>query len=193
LYSELRIAVEKEAPFSDEEFERFTSLIKPITLEKNEFLFREGEIDRYLAFVNKGCMRYYLIDNSGDEHTIYFAMENWWIGDMQSFFHEMPTPYFMQALEQCELFAFSRVNFQKGLDEITPFSNFFKSRVPKSYAAMQERFVHNRSESAEDRYLALLTKQPQVFQRVPQYLIASYLGIKPQSLSRIRKKLSEKS
>ena len=192
MYSLLRKAVEEVCPFSDEEFEQFTSLIRIIHLKKNEFLFSEGEVDRYLAFVNKGCLRYYLVDNSADEHTIYFAMENWWIGDMQSFFSEKPTPYYMQALEPCELFAFSRKNFQRALDEITPYSNFFKSRVPKSYAAMQERFAHNQSETAEQRYLALLKKQPQIFQRVPQYLIASYLGIKPQSLSRIRKQLSEK-
>ena len=187
MFSQLRKAVEKEAPFTDEEFDRFTSLVKVMNLQKDEFLFQEGEIDRYLAFVNRGCMRYYLIDNSGDEHTIYFAMEGWWIGDMQSFFHELPTPYFMQALEPCELYAFSKVNFQKALDEIEPYSRFFKSVVPKSYAAMQARFAKTQSESAEERYLALLKKQPQIFQRVPQYLIASYLGIKPQSLSRIRK------
>ena len=193
MFDSLRIALDKLSPFSDEEFEEFKSLIKIKQLTKGEYLFREGEIDRHLAFVNKGCLRYYLIDKDGDEHTIYFALENWWIGDMQSFFSETATPYSMQALEDCELFAFTREKFQYAIDNIKPYERFYKTMVPRSYAAMQQRFAQNSAQSAEERYLSLLKKQPEVFQRVPQYLIASYLGIKPQSLSRIRKKLSENS
>jgi len=190
-FERLRKALDALSPFTDEEFESFTSLIKIKNLSKDQYLFREGEINRYLAFVNKGCLRYFLINKKGDEHTIYFALENWWIGDMQSFFSEKPSPYAMQALEDCELFAFSRERFQFAIDKIPAFERFYKSIIPRSYAAMQERFATNQSESAEERYLTLLKRQPEVFQRVPQYLIASYLGIKPQSLSRIRKKIAE--
>jgi CRP-like cAMP-binding protein len=193
MYDRLRKMLSGYTPFSDKEFDELTSRIKLLSLKKNEFLFQGGEIDRYLAFVNKGCLRYFMLDSAGEEQTIYFAFENWWIGDMQSFFSETKSLYTMQALEDCELFAFSRENFQYALDNITPFSIFFKTAVPKSYASMQERFARRQLESAEERYLALLKKQPDMFQRVPQYLIASYLGIKPQSLSRIRKKLSAES
>ena len=187
----MRKALEAYSPFTDEEFDELCSMVKITHLKKHDFLFQEGEIDRYLAYVNKGCVRYFMVDVNADEHTIYFAMENWWIGDMQSFFSETPSPYTMQALEDSEIFAFSREHFQHAIDNIKPFGVFFKTVVPRSYAAMQQRFTRTLADSAEERYLALLKKQPQIFQRVPQYLIASYLGIKPQSLSRIRKKLSE--
>ena len=193
MYSQMRVILESTSPFSDGEFAELCALVKVIRLKKNEFLFQEGEVDRYVGFVKSGCLRYFMIDNEANDHTIYFAIENWWIGDMQSFFSETPSLYSIQALEDCELFAFSRKDFQYALDSIPAFSSHFNKAVPKSYAAMQQRFIQIRALTAEERYLSLLKKQPQIFQRVPQFLIASYLGIKPQSLSRIRKKLSGNS
>ena len=192
MYPALLDALRAECAFSDEAFAQITSLIRLIPLKKGEFLFREGEIDRYLAFVRKGCLRYYLIDKSGDEHTIYFATEAWWVGDMNSFFKGLPTLYFLQALEPTELLAFSKEAFQTALDTIPAFNEFFRIKTRQSYSAMQRRFVEQQAESAEEKYLKLIEAQPSLFQRVPQYLIASYLGIRPQSLSRIRKNLSAK-
>ena len=190
-FSTLRKVLKSDCGISDAEFTEFVSLVTVIDLAKNEFLFREGEIDHYLAFVHRGCLRYYLVDRAGDEHTVYFALENWWVGDMDSFFNAKPTLYYLQALEPAHLYALSRENFQHALDTIPAFNEFFKLKTRQSYAVMQRRFVEQNAETAEEKYLRLLRAQPGIFQRVPQYLIASYLGIKPQSLSRIRKKISD--
>jgi CRP-like cAMP-binding protein len=192
MFQLMRKSVERDAVFTDEAFAFLTSLCEFKKLKKKEFLFREGEVDRHLAFVNKGCLRYYLVDTKGDEHIVYFAFEDWWIGDMNSFFNSKPTIYYMQALEDCELLLFTRENFTKALDEIPAFNDFFTKRTSQSYMAIQKRFAQVNTESAEERYVRLLQSQPEIFQRVPQHYIASFLGIKPQSLSRIRKNLGAK-
>jgi len=185
-----RIITEKIS-FTEDEWELFASFIEPFNLKKKEYLFREHDVLTHLGFVEKGCLRYYLVDNKGDEHIVYFAFEGWWIGDMNSFFHSKPTIYNLQALEDCQLYLFNRVNFQRAIDE-TPYGDFYLNATRSSYTATQKRYAEINTKSAEEKYLELLGKNPQIFQRVPQHYIASYLGIKPQSLSRIRKNLTKK-
>lgn len=187
----IKKVVETQAKLSAEEWELFSSFVEPSKLGKKDFMFREGDVLRYLAFVNKGCLRYYVVDPKGDEHIVYFAFEGWWIGDMDSFFQQKPTIYYMQALEDCELFLFNLKNFNRAIDE-TAYGQFFKKATAQSYTATQRRFAELNTLSAEERYLKLVASKPEIFQRVPHHLIASFLGIKPQSLSRIRKLLSEK-
>jgi CRP-like cAMP-binding protein len=185
----IKSVIEKQAILSNDEWELFTSFIEPFHLPKKQFLFRENDKLQHLGFVNKGCLRYYLVDNKGDDHIVYFAFEGWWIGDMNSFFHDKPTIYNLQALEDCELFLFNRVNFNRAIDE-TAYGKFFKAATSQSYMATQKRFAEVNTKTAEEKYLELLKKSPEIFQRVPQHYIASFLGIKPESLSRIRKKLA---
>jgi len=187
----IKKVVETQAKLSIGEWELFSSFIEPVKLPKKEFLFREGDVLRHLAFVNKGCLRYYVVDPKGNEHIVYFAFEGWWIGDMDSFFQQKPTIYYMQALEDCELFLFNLPNFNRAIDE-TAYGQFFKKATAQSYTATQRRYAEQNTLTAEERYLKLVENKPEIFQRVPHHLIASFLGIKPQSLSRIRKLLSEK-
>lgn len=186
----LRAELEKVAPFSDSEFDLVTSLVEVRALRKRDFLFREGHIVRSLGFVQNGCLRYFLTDNKGEEHILYFATEGWWVGDMNSFFHQKPTIYCLQALEESTLFLFNKSNFERGLDEIPSFRNHFQTKSTESYMHIQRRFAESNTKSASQKYQELLKTRPDLIQRVPQIYIASYLGIKPQSLSRIRKQLA---
>jgi CRP-like cAMP-binding protein len=187
----IKAVLERQVKLSSAEWELFSSFIEPFKLSKKDFMFREGDVLRYLAFVNKGCLRYYVVDPKGNEHIVYFAFEGWWIGDMDSFFQQKPTIYYMQALEDCELFLFNLKNFNRAIDE-TGYGQFFKKATAQSYTATQRMYAELNTLSAEERYLKLVESKPQIFERIPHHLIASYLGIKPQSLSRIRKQLSTK-
>lgn len=166
---------------------------KIIKLKKKEYLFREGDMARYVGFVNQGVLRYYFVDNQGEEHIIYFAQEEWWVGDLNSFYGQTPTPYNLQALEDTEIFGFHLENFDLIRREVPPFEEFRKASHAKATAARINNSLSLLSESAEERYTKLLKSFPDIFQRVPQHYIASFLGIKPQSLSRIRKLLAEKN
>jgi|SRR3990172_2181460 len=187
----IKSEIEKIAVFSQKDWELFSSFIEPHTLRKKEFLFSEGDVVKYLAFVQKGCIRYYLNDNKGDEHIVYFGFEGWWVGDMNSFFNRKPTIYYLQALEDTDLFMFNRENFTYAIENTT-YGEFFREITKRSYMSMQKRYAESNTKSAEEKYLELLEKNPQIIQRIPQHYIASYLGIKPESLSRIRNKISGK-
>lgn len=165
---------------------------KVTNLKKKSHLFLEGEIAKYVGFVNQGCLRYYRLDEKGDEHIIYFATEGWWIGDLSSFYSGKPSLFNLHALEDCELFLYSRESFEKVRAELSAFDQYVKIAHAKATDARVQSMTSQRFESAESRYLKLLHGFPDIFQRVPQHYIASYLGIQPQSLSRIRKKIAEK-
>ena len=182
----------KTVRFTEADTERLMSLAKVVQLKKKDFLFQEGEYCKYVGFVNKGCLRYYQTDQKGEEHIIYFAQEEWWIGDLDSFYSRNPTPYYLQALEPCELFLFTVETFDRLRSEVPAYEEFRKKAHARATAARLETMMSQRSQTAEERYLKMLEKFPDIFQRVPQHYIASFLGVKPQSLSRIRKQLTEK-
>jgi CRP-like cAMP-binding protein len=167
-------------------------MAKVTNLKKKEHLFMEGQVAKYVGFVNKGCLKYYRLDDTGEEHIVYFAVEEWWIGDLSSLYSGQPSTFNLQALEPCELFLYTREAFEAIRRDIPAFDQYAKLRHAKATDARLETMMSQRAESAEARYLKLLQGFPDIFQRVPQHLIASYLGIKPQSLSRIRKEIAER-
>lgn len=183
----LKNHLQREIEISDVEFENLSSLFKSFKLKKKQFLFRQGEVCRYIAFVNQGCLRYYYIDEGGAEHIIYFAIEEWWLADLKSYFSRQPSIYFLEAIEDCELLLLSIDDFEDACRQIPSWEKFYRAKTQKAYSAVTQKFIDFKMLSAEEKYLDLLKRFPEVFQRVPQYLIASYLGVKPQSLSRIKK------
>lgn len=181
----------RNAPVPEAEVLKLMALAKVKALKKKEYLFQEGQVARYVGFVNRGCLRYYRLDDSGKEHIVYFAIEEWWIGDLSSFYSGQPTTFNLQALEPCELFLFTKETFEQARQEIPAYDRHVKLLHARATDARLETMMSQRSNTAEARYLKLLEGFPDIFQRVPQHYIASFLGIKPQSLSRIRKKLAE--
>lgn len=188
-FSNLRKHIESTDHFSDEDFDKLISFLTPVKLKKREFFTVQGEHCRYLAFVNSGCLRAFHTDNKGDEFTMYFAFLNWWTGDKTSFYSGTPARYSVQALEDCELFQADKIKWETALDTIPVFEKWYRIKTRKSYEATQQKLIDTQTESAQEKYLKLVKNAPDIVQRIPQHYIASYLGIKPQSLSRIRKNI----
>ncbi len=180
---------ERKVILTEEQFNHWSSLFIPKKMKKGEFLLNEGEVCKYTAFVVKGCLRLYTIDNKGKEHIMQFAPENWWISDMDSFAKGTPSVYFIDALEGSEVLLIDFPSQDKSLNQIPKLALFFQQLMQNRQTASQKRIIFSMSASAEDRYLDFLKTYPSFTQRVPQHMIASYLGITPESLSRIRKQV----
>lgn len=192
IYTSLRKHFAETIPFSDEEFEKLCSFFTPLSLKKKEFFTMQEQQCKYLAYVYSGCVRAYHTDEKGDEFTMYFAFHNWWIGDKTSFYSGTPARFSCQVLEDCELLQANKINFEAAIDEVPAFEKWYRLKTRKSYEATQQKLIDSQTETAEEKYLKLLKNAPDIVQRIPQHYIASYLGIKPQSLSRIRKNISSR-
>jgi CRP/FNR family transcriptional regulator, anaerobic regulatory protein len=189
-FERLRSHISAIAPISNDEFARLIGFFTPIRLKKKELFYMQGELCRYVAFVNEGCLRTFHTDSKGDEFTMYFAFPEWWIGDPESFYAGTPARFSCQALEECGLLRADKEHFEGALDQVPPFETFYRHKMQASYAAAQQKLIQAHSESAEEKYRRLVETAPDIVQRIPQVHIASYLGIRPQSLSRIRKNIS---
>jgi CRP-like cAMP-binding protein len=137
-------------------------------------------------------MRAFYTDDKGDDFTMYFAFQNWWTGDKSSFYAGSPSRFNVQALEDSLILKADKSKWEKALDDVPSFEKWYRIKTRKSYEAAQQKIIENQTRSAEEKYLDLLKRSPEIVQRIPQHYIASYLGIRPQSLSRIRKNLSGK-
>jgi len=175
-----------------QEFDLVRDLFIPRSMKKGELLLREGEVAKYGAFVCKGCLRSYVVDNKGKEHIVQFAPENWWLSDIDSMLHKKPSLYFMDAIEPTEVLLAEMTSFQKMLDQLPGFAESFRLGQQKHTAAKDKRIVSSLTADAETKYQEFLDKYPGIAQRVPLHMIASYLGISPETLSRVRKRWSVK-
>ena len=159
-------------------------------IAKKEFFVRQGETCRHLAFINEGLMRLYY-DVEGEEHVRQFHFERSFCGEYQSFLTEKPALMSLQALEDTELLIISRKELNDLFRMNQEFERLGRILAEQSFIFVSQRFASMLLESPEERYSHLVQERPKVLQRVPQYMIASYLGITPQALSRIRKRLAE--
>jgi CRP-like cAMP-binding protein len=180
------------SPISDEEFELVQQAWVPKKLRKKQYLVQEGDVCKYMAFICKGALRFYSVDDKGVEHIIRFGIENWWITDRESFLTGQPSVYNVDAVEDSEML----VVIKPALDELNRRSASFAelSRIleQRTFIAAQKRIHASISQSAEERYNDLQKINPSFIQRFPQNMIASYLGISPETLSRIRKQALSK-
>jgi len=183
--------IAKKITLSKDDFARFLKLTKRENIEKNNFFLHEGNIAKYIAFVNSGALYSYSTDEKGNKHVIQIAMEGYWIGDLSSFLSEEISKFNVQAIVLTEVIFLNKPNFEKVCIEIPCFERFFRLLIQNAYVNSQKRVSSIYGESVKTRYLELIKIHPTLIQRIPQHYIASYLGIKPQSLSRIRKDLSK--
>jgi CRP-like cAMP-binding protein len=138
--------------------------------------------------VAKGCLRSYTVHENGSEHIFQFAIEGWWMGDMYSFLTGEPATMNIEALEDSELIVMDLASRERIFEEVPKFERFMRILLEKNYIANQRRVNAMLGQTAEERYRAYIDKYPQIVQRVPQHMIASYLGITPETLSRVRKR-----
>jgi CRP-like cAMP-binding protein len=156
-------------------------------LRKKQYYLQEGDVSKYIGFLIKGAMRMYSVDQKGHEHIVRFGVENWWMGDYESFNMLTPTKYNVDAVEDSELLMISNPQIQHLTDQIPAVAEMIKMLDRRANIATQNRIHAAISLTAEERYQHLQDAYPAFIQRFPQNMIASYLGISPETLSRIRK------
>jgi CRP/FNR family transcriptional regulator len=177
---------------SDLEFEQFSKFLFPKSFDKKAILSEEGEHCKYVYFILKGSAYSYFVNEHGDKHAIQFALEGYWITDHYSFFSGKPGIYTIETLEPSQILVLNHDNYEKICRSNHLFEHFFRILIQNAFIGLQYRLAKTNSEDAEHRYTEFSNLYPAFVQRIPQYLVASYLGIKPQSLSRIRKEYSGK-
>jgi len=177
------------AGLSDGEILEALSFFSRRFVEKKDYILRAGEVCRFRSYINRGCFRRYMIDDRGKEVILNFAFEEWWIGDLDSFQNQQPSIYYAQALEDSEILCLDAAQLEALCEAVPKFRVFDMKKIENSHFAMLKRLAMMQSSTPEEKYLALLKKYPEVFQRIPLHYIASYLGIEPESLSRLRGRL----
>lgn len=192
MYNALREHVKKHISLTNEEFAHSTSFFVPKKLKKNTYLLQAGEVCTHLTFVAKGFLRSYTIDPKGEEHIVQFAFEGWWISDLYSYLTSQPSTYYIDALEDSELLLIEAGSYDKLCSTIPKYERYFRILLQNNYIASHRRILAAISLTAEEQYRQLLETYPRIEQRVAQRHIASYLGITPEALSRIRGRISRK-
>jgi CRP-like cAMP-binding protein len=175
-----------------EEREFCTSVFIPRTVRRKQYLVQEGDPCRHMFFVGKGALRSYTLDDKGEEHIVQFAIENWWITDLYSFLTGEPATNSVDAIEDSELFMLDRPSYEMLFERIPKFERYFRLLLQGHFIAMRRRLAYTIGMPAEERYEHFLQEHSPFIQRVPQHMIASYLGITPETLSRIRKQMADR-
>lgn len=170
----------------------FLSLLEPLPLRRKKIWLKAGSVCRHAVFVLDGALKSYTVDQDGKEHILSFAIRDWWISDMYSLLSQKPAVLNIEAIADSEILLLSRENQQLLYEKVPKFERFFRIIVENSLVANQQRLIDNMSSTAEERYLRFIAKYPTIPSCVPQHSIASYLGITPEFLSKIRARLARK-
>lgn len=172
------------------EMDEFHSILQYKKVKKKTFLLQKGEICTFEAYIIKGCIKVYYLDENGNEVILLFAVEDWWVSDIASFTDQKPSNLFIETIEECELLMLNHDGKEALYQKVPKLERMFRLMVQRAYVALQNRLFATISQPAEERYLEFLKRYPSIPQRVPQHQIAAYLGISPEFLSKIRAKLA---
>jgi CRP/FNR family transcriptional regulator, anaerobic regulatory protein len=175
-------------PLSDSEAERIIEEVQLKTLKKKKLLIREGDVCKYNFFVSEGCLRMYFIKENGTEQITQFAIENWWISDYMSMMKQQPSTFYIQAIEDSRVIQLSTGGAERLFNELPQLERYFRLVMQHAYAASQFRIKFLYDLSREELYHHFSSQFPDFVQRVPQYMLASFLGFTPEYLSEIRKR-----
>jgi len=181
-----------DSSYNEAEIEKLTVKLKRTEFKKHELLVRAGTISKHSFFVEQGLLRYYSIDDKGREHILHFAPEGWLVSDRESFFFKKPSNYYIEALEDSIVVLLEPYFFSQIVSDSQKITHLNELLLQKHILQLQKRITQLLSASAEERYLNFMKIYPDIVMRVPQWMVASYLGIAPESLSRVRKDLATK-
>jgi CRP-like cAMP-binding protein len=184
--------LETYLPLNDGEKALVEARIALRKIKRRQMILQEGFVCKYYSFVAEGCFRMYGMDNKGTEHNIQFAAENDWIADIGSFHSGKPSRLFIEAVEPSVVLQIEKEDLYFLYRNIPKLDRIFKVIIENKYVELQNRVLQNISSTAQQRYLSFLEQYPTLSQRLPNVQIASYLGITPEFLSKIRKDLSER-
>lgn len=184
--------IKKWTDISDDQAEVVLSAFETTFIKKKKDLLVQGQVCEYQYFIVKGCLRSFFVDAKGIEHIYQIRMDNNWISDLESYFTQEPSKYYIEALEDSHLLRISKEKLEQLFRDIPPFERYARILYQKAYVNALKRLNGIMWEPATTRYREMLKEHPYMFQRIPLVYIASYLGITPESLSRIRKQESGK-
>ena len=182
----------KKVSLSDAERLAVKDFFTPKSLRKRQYLLQAGDSCKYLAFIAEGLLRTYNTDDKGNEHVSVFGWEGWWLSDFNSFLTGVPAIYNIDAIEDAQLLLLSRADYEKLTLNVPIMDRYFRILFQNSILTKERRLTSSISHTAKEKYLEFISSNPEVSQRIPQHLIASYLGIAPETISRIKKDLLKK-
>jgi len=182
----------EKVALSAEETEIIRAHLTPKKIQKKQFLLQEGEVCRHIIFVEKGALRMYLPEEDGTQRITQFAIEGWTIADLYSFLTEEPATQSIDALENTNVLLISRNDHEALLQKLGKYETYMRLLITNAYIALQKRFTSRMSLPLEEQYSNFISTYPQIANRIPQHMIASYMGLTPPTLSRLRKRLSLK-
>lgn len=185
-------SLEKHIPLSDGDKKLILSCVRERKVKKGQFLVHEGAVSRCTNFVTQGSVRTYFIDLNGQEHIVQFAIEGWWISDLNSFIMQVPATFNVQAIEDSVVLELTFENLEMLYEKVPKLERYFRVITQRAFVSFQQRIVQNISMSAEERYLAFQAKYPKLELRIPQKLVASYLGISAEFLSKIKTRIMKR-
>jgi CRP-like cAMP-binding protein len=186
MYEALLSNLNRYVTLTEEEAGIVSTLFSYKKYRKHQYLLQEGDVARMETFIIKGLTRSYELDEQGQEHIIQFGVEDWWVGDLYSFLSGKPTKYNIDCLEDTEVLQIDRERQEQLYQEVPKMERHFRIIIQNAYIASTSRVAATLAKSAAERYQDFIASYPQIEQRIPNHQIASYLGITPQSLSRIR-------
>ena len=192
MYQLLYDKITSIVPITEKEFDYIKTLFVPKKLKKRQYLLQAGDICKYQAFVIKGLLRSYTVDEKGNEHILQFALEGWWTADISSYLTNEPSYLNIDALEDVELLMITKPLWEQAMQEIPKLEHYFRIILQNHLVTTQKRLLQSLSETAEEKYNRFMHTYPECLQRMPQQMIASYLGIKRETLNRIRKQIAER-
>ena len=193
MYEVFKNYLDSKISLTEEQHEWIYSNSTVKKLRKKQYLLQEGGVWKNNAFVTKGLLRTYSVDDKGFEHILSFAMENWWTGDRESLMPGQPSRFNIDAIEDCEIVLIEKQKFDTICKEIPVFNNMVNEIIQRSFIVSQNRIYESISISIEEKYDNFVKRYPSFAARVPQSMIASYLGITRETLSRVRNKAAKKS
>ena len=176
-------------PLNKEEKSVVETVFKERRVKRRQFILQEGDVCKLNTFVTEGCFKMYMVDENGKEHNLQFAIENWWIGDIGSFHTELPSKLYIQAIENSVILQINKEDQLKLFVEHPKFNRIFRVITENALVSAQRRILQNIGSTAEERYLDFMERYPHFFNRISNVQIASYLGVTPEFLSTIRKRL----
>ena len=182
--------LERNIHLTSEEIKILQSKFTRKHFRKHQYILQQGELSRFENFIVNGLTRTYEVDEKGQEHILQFGMEDWWIGDMYSFLSGKPSAFNIDCLEDTEVLRITKPNLELLYSEVPKMNQYFRLLLEKALIATNQRIIASLRKTAAERYLEFLEKYPRIDQRVSNHQIASFLGITPQSLSRVRRDLS---